>query len=305
MQSGMQPGSREPAPPIRPAAPAPVPTSRLLDRTALRQLVFAVSVLQDLDLVPMDDGVLVASGRMLPWECLEAALAGHDPAAPSSRTVLSGWLRAVQDLGWRSPDDLAARARPVGLPYGHVAHPGPTWIRTVVPGGAVHLGVGLLGLSKDPDEVVVLGAGLLEACGHDPAAWWPQCVAYLEEMGELAAARHTLHPERPLRPMGDCDVVTLLGSAAFRRGLAGKDPTGMRAAAMPTRRRGWLDLSRIDPAFARVAASLAESHERGFDRPLLITAEEVVMARDGGDPVLQAMRDASAPDPELPAVRYR
>jgi hypothetical protein len=275
------------------------------DRIALRQLVFAVSVLQDLDLVPMDEGVLVASGRILPWGCLQVALAGHDPAAASSRSVLATWLRAVQDIAWRSPADLAARARPVGLPRGHAVHPGQAWTQARVPGGVLELGVGLLGLGADPDEVVVLGAGLLQACGHDPATWWPGCVAYLEQMGELAASRHILHPERPLRPMGDCDVVTLLGSAALRRCLAGNDSAGMRAAAVPTRRRGWLDLSRIDPAFALVAASLADAEERGFERPLLITAEEVVMAKAGGDPVLQAMRDAAAPDPVMTAVLFR
>jgi hypothetical protein len=276
----------------------------VMSRTALRRLVLAVSVLQDLDLVPVDDGVIVASGRLLPWECLEVALAGHDPEAVESRPVLSTWLRAVQDIAWRSPEDLASRARPVGLPRGHTLHPGASWAQFTVPGGVLDLGVGLLGVGTDPDEVVVLGAGLLEACGHDQAIWWPACVRYLEEMGELASARYTLHPDRPLRPMGDCDVVTLLGSPTFRRRLVGRDFAGMRAAALPTRRRGWLDLSRIDPAFALVAASLAENHDRGFERPLLITAEEVVMARSGGDPVLQAMRDAAAPDPAIPAVPY-
>lgn len=275
-----------------------------MSRTALRRLVLAVSVLQDLDLVPVDDGVIVASGRLLPWECLEVALEGHDPEALESRPVLSRWLGAVQDIAWRSPEDLASRARPVGLPRAHALHPGASWARATVPGGVLDLGVGLLGVGNDPDEVVVLGAGLLEACGHDPAAWWTACVRYLEEMGELAASRYFLHPDRPLRPMGDCDVVTLLGSGAFRRALVGRDCAGMRAAAMPTRRRGWLDLSRIDPAFALVAASLADSRERGFERPLLLTSEEVVMARAGGDPVLQAMRDAAAPDPVLPTVPY-
>jgi|GEM_PF-460558 len=297
MQSGKRHGAR-------PDGPEPV-TGSGATRVALRQLVFAVSVLQDLDLVPVDDGVLLTSGRMIAWDCLELALDGHDLGAPSSRTVLSTWLRAVQDISWRSPGDLASRARPVGLPRGHHLHPGRTWTQSTVPGQVLDLGVGLLGIATDPDEVVVLGAGLLEACGHDSASWWPSCLGYLEQMGQLAASRHTLHPDRPLHPMGDCDVVTLLGSATLRRCLAGTDSAGMRAAAVPTRRRGWLDLSRIDPAFALVAASLADSAERGFDRPLLITAEEVVLARAGGDPVLQALRDAAAPDPVLPAVRYR
>lgn len=274
-------------------------------RVALRRCVLAVSVLQDLDLVPVDDGVIVASGRLIPWDCLDAALTGYDADAPESRVVLSSWLRAVQDIAWRSPADLAARARPVGLPRGHALHPGPGWVRATVPGGALDLGVGMLGIGADPEKVSLLRGGLLQACGHDPAQWWPSCLRYLEEMGELAASRYRLHPERPLRPMGDCDVVTLLGSGALRRALVGTDPARMRAAAMPTRQRGWLDLSRIDPAFALVAATLADTEDRGFERPLLITAEEVAMARAGGDPVLQALRDAAGPDPVLPAVRYR
>jgi hypothetical protein len=274
-------------------------------RAALRRCVLAVSVIQDIDLIPVDDGVILGSGRLVPWHTIEAGLAGHDPELAETRAVLTGWLRALGSLAWRSPDDLAGRARPVGLPRGHGEHPGAVWTQATVPGDVLDLGVGLLGIGDDPDQVVVVKAGLLEACGHAPGAWWQSCVRYLEEMGELAASRYRRDPLQPLRPMGDCDVVTLLGSAAFRRGLVGRDSAGMRATAMPTRRRGWLDLSRIDPAFALVAATLADDHERGFDRPLLITAEEVVMARRGGDPILQALRDAAAPDPIMPAVRYR
>ncbi len=275
------------------------------ERAALRRCVLAVSVLQDLDLVPVDDGVIIGSGRLVPWDTVEAGLGGHDPELPETRAILSSWLHALGSVAWRSPDDLASRARPVGLPRGHTQHPGDTWVQSTIPGEVLDLGIGLLGIGTDPDEVVVLRAGLLEACGHTPRSWWWPCLRYLEDMGELAASRYHRNRLQPLRPMGDCDVVTLLGSGTFRRALVGGDSTGMRAAAMPTRRRGWLDLSRIDPAFALVAATLADDHERGFDRPLLITAEEVVMARRGGDPVLQALRDASPPDPVLPAVRYR
>lgn len=272
--------------------------------TALRRLVLAVAVLQDLDIVPEDDGVRLASGRLLPWAALAAGLRGRDPEAVEARPVLAGWLRAVQSLAWRSPDDLAGRARPVGLPVGHPVHPGPEWVRQRVLGGVLDLGVGLLGTGPDPDAVEVPPPGVLEALGLDPAAWWPGCADYLEDMGRLAADRHRRHPEQPLRPMGDCDVVTLLGSRALRTALAA-DGQGLRAAAVPTRTRGWLDLSRIDPAFALVAASLADDGERGFARPLLVTADEVTMARAGGDPVLQALRDAAAAEPVLPSVRYR
>jgi hypothetical protein len=275
------------------------------NRLALRRCVLAVAVLQDVDVVPTEDGVLTDSGRLIPWDAVAAGLAGCDPESPAARTALSAWLRAVQQLAWRSPSDLASRARPVGLPRGHLLHPGATWAMGTVPGGVLDVGVGFLGVGPDQDEVVVPRAGLLAAIGLDTRRWWPACAAYLEDMGLLAASRLELHPDRPLRPMGDCDVVTLLASRAFRRALSGRDWVGMRAAAVPTRQRGWLDLSRTDPAFALAAAALADPDDRGFPRPLLITAEELVMARAGGDPVLQAIRDGAAPDPILPAVLFR
>ena len=275
------------------------------DVVALRRCVLAVSVLQDLDLMPGDDGVELPSGRVVAWETIAAALGTLDPDAPAARPVLARWLRELGWLSWRSADDLAARARPVGLPRGHVLHPGPDWVRRAVHGRALDIGVGFVGIGPDPDEVVVPRAGLLQASGYDARVWWPTCRSYLEDMGMLAASRYELHPDRPLHPMGDCDVVTLLGSRWFRSVLAGKDSAGMRAAAVPTRRRGWLDLSRTDPAFALAAASLADPEERGFERPLLVTVDEVVLARGGGDPVLQAIRDGAAPDPVLPSVRYR
>ena len=275
----------------------------LPDQVALRQCVLAVSVLNDLDLEPADDGVRIGSGRVLPWSALRAGLRGTDPESPVARVRLATWLRAVTSLAWRSPQDLASRARPVGLPVGHVHHPGPAWVREPVLGGALDLGIGLVGVGSDPDAVIVPPAGVLAACGHDDAGWWPDCRDYLDRMGELAAVRYRRDPRQPLRPMGDCDVATLLGSARLRQELVGTD--GMRAAAVPTRSRGWLDLSRIDPAFALAAASLAGDEERGFERPLLLTVDEVVLARPGGDPALEALRDAAAPDPVLPAVRYR
>jgi hypothetical protein len=105
--------------------------------------------------------------------------------------------------------------------------------------------------------------------------------------------------------MGDCDVVTLLGAASLRTALCGRERRGLCAAAVPNRTRGWIDLSRTDPAFALVAASLADPAERGFPRPLLVTREEVAMAREGGDPVLQALREQAAPDPVQALVPRR
>jgi hypothetical protein len=70
------------------------------------------------------------------------------------------------------------------------------------------------------------------------------------------------------------------------------------------RSRGWLDLSRMDPAFSAAAARLTEANERGFDRPLLVTREEVVLAKEGGDVVRSAVEDRLADVIDLRDVLY-
>jgi hypothetical protein len=278
------------------------------DRVALRLCVLAVAVLHDVDLVPDDDGVGLSSGRHVSWDVVRLALGPLDATDPAARAALAHWLLALRSVAWRSPDDLEARARPVGLPRGHVLHQGPSWVREHVPGGDLDLGLGFVGTGSDPDGVEILPAGVLEAVMPDSAfvdSWWKRARDYLEEMGELAAERYRRRPTEPLRPMGDCDVVTLLGAVSLRKALCGQERTGLCAAAVPNRTRGWIDLSRTDPAFALVAASLAEAPERGFSRPLLLTREEVVMARAGGDPVLQSLREQAAPDPVQALVPRR
>ena len=92
--------------------------------------------------------------------------------------------------------------------------------------------------------------------------------------------------------------------ACAGRSAAANGPVSARQQ-YPTARAGRIDLSRTDPAFALVAASLADPLERGFSRPLLLTREEVVMAREGGDPVLQSLRERAAPDPVQALVPRR
>ena len=79
----------------------------------------------------------------------------------------------------------------------------------------------------------------------------------------------------------------------------------MRAAAVPMRRRGWLDLTRIDPAFTAAAAAATAPEERGFSRPVLLTADEVTMAVDGGRPAEIVLRDKAVEPPHLRAVLFR
>ena len=85
--------------------------------------------------------------------------------------------------------------------------------------------------------------------------------------------------------MGGCDVLALLASSALRRQLATGDGSGMRALAVPMRTRGWFELSRIDPAFTLTAWSATDDFDRGVPCPLLVTADEVSLPADGGNPV--------------------
>jgi hypothetical protein len=104
--------------------------------------------------------------------------------------------------------------------------------------------------------------------------------------------------------MGDCDVVTLLGSRTFRQAIVESVFDGMRTVAVPMRSRGWLDLSRVDPAFSAAAARLTSAEDRGFDRPLLVTRDELALAREGGNVLRGAIEDRLATVIDLRDVLY-
>jgi hypothetical protein len=120
----------------------------------------------------------------------------------------------------------------------------------------------------------------------------------------MAAERLARTSDAPLRPMGDCDVVTLLASLTLRAAMVEDVADGLRTVAVPMRNRGWLDLSRVDPAFSAAAARLTAPEERGFSRPLLVTREEVALAPEGGDVVASAIEDRIAPVIDLRDVLY-
>jgi hypothetical protein len=275
---------------------------------ALRRCVLAVCVLDDVDLLPRERDVAVEGKPTVrvPWRLVRRALAGADPETNLGRQRVRTLLRSARwaaDLGKRQ---LRVRARPHGIAVDHPDHPGLDWVRERVMGSALDLGIGYVGLDPTrPDTVLPLPFGLLELLKIDAAAWWPDASEYLDEMAAVASLRHRRRPSPVLRPMGDCDVVTLLGARIFRAALVRGDPSGMRALAVPMRTRGWLDLARIDPAFAAAAAAATEPAERGFDRPLLITADEVVQAPVGGHPAEIVLRDPAAPTPHLRDVLYR
>lgn len=275
------------------------------DSLELRRLALAVSVLDDVDIVPLDDGVLLTGDVPVEvtWLELRRALGGADPADDLGRFRVRAWLRGRRIAADVHVEHLRTQARPVGLPVDHPLHPGLDWVRQRVLGGALDLGFGFVGVGTDPDEVVVVPQGALDAAGVDPTPWWPVARDYLERMGAVAAQRLAANPV--LRPIGDCDVVTLLASRTLRQALCAHDGTGMRAAAVPMLRRGWLDLTRIDPAFTAAAAAATAPHERGFSRPLLLTADEVTLAPEGGRPADIVLRDPAAESVHLRPVLYR
>jgi len=281
-----------------------VPAPTLLE---LRQAVLAVSVLGDVDVEPADDGVTLPGSPpvLVSWaECLRA-LAGHEPTSAAGRTRLTHRLRARRWCADAGPAALAEDLRPVGLPLEHVLHPGLDWVRERVLGDALDLGLGAVGLDPaEPERVVLVPTSALDAAGIDPETAWTAARERLEAMGELAAERTLRDSKCVLRPYGDLDVVTLLGARSLRAALA-EPAGGMAGMVVPMRRRGWTRLSLIDPAFGPAAAAATEPAERGFDRPLLVTAEEVTVVGDGGRPQVIVLRDPAADQPWLRDVPYR
>lgn len=273
----------------------------------LRRGVLAVSVLHDLDIEPATLGVTLPGTPpvWVPWGECRHALAGADPEQPAGRERLAAWLLARRWAADAGRSALLASLRPVGLPVEHAVHPGLDWVCERVMGGALDLGLGAGELDPDePDRVVLLPPPALAAAGIDADAVWPSARRRLEELGALAAERALRDPKGVLKPMGDCDVATLLGARSLRTAFA-HDGGGLGAAAVPMRRRGWIRLSLIDPAFAPAAAAASAAADRGFARPLLMTADELTVVPEGGRPTQIVLRDPVAADPWERDVLYR
>ncbi|MFN8167279.1 MAG: hypothetical protein U0S36_00700 [Candidatus Nanopelagicales bacterium] len=285
--------------------------------SALRRAVLAITLLDQGDLADLEvvEGGVQRTGRtpspVIGWD--ELLLAGGDPhddeGEPVRRRRVARWLRIrllLHDLvdGPHVPNRdaaataVASRVRPRGLPRDHALHPGPGWTRRTILGGALDLGLALRGVDDDgradPDAVGVLPAGMLEAAGIDAHAGADRAERYLQDMADLGAQRFRLDSSAVLRPLGDADVLTLLASRTYRVALL--DGEGMRSAAVPVRTRGWLDLGRLDPAFAVTAAEITDPDERGFPRPVLVTRDEVTLVKAGGAAIAQSLADPAPPE---------
>jgi hypothetical protein len=271
----------------------------------LRQCALAVAVMHDVDVLPSPLGVVLPGSTdvLLTWAECRRALAGASPETEQARQRLKRWFQLRRWLADRPLEDLAERARPYGSWVESPLHPGLDWVRRRVLGDTLDLGFGFVGLDPtEPDLVLPIPEQLLRAAAVEPSPWWPTAVVYLERMGKMAAERLEHNPQ--LRPMGDCDVVTLLGSRTLRHAIVAGLRDAMRTVAVPMRTRGWLDLNRIDPAFSAAAARLTPMEERGFDRPLLVTRDEVVIARPDGDVIRAGIEDRLAKVVDIRDVLY-
>jgi hypothetical protein len=292
-----------------------VPTAA--QQVTLRQCALAVSVLGDVDLLPHEDGALIIPAHpaspapaepapaepapvLVGWAELAETVGPHDPLSDAGRARVTGLLRlyrTVAEHGTQTdhaaPEVIGERirlaARALALPPDHALHPGRGWVLGELRGGALDLGVGVLGLGQHPDDVRPLPPTLARRLGLRPDGWWPDLADHLERMGELVSGRIERDGRAVLRPVGGCDALTLLAAASLRENLAGGDGTGLRAVAVPTRRLGWFDLARIDPAYTAAAWSIADQTDRGLPTPVLVTRDEVVLPTPGGDVVAASL----------------
>lgn len=306
----LRPGSADL--PTRPCGKYGRPVPRASDVLALRGAVLAVSVLENLDLAPRERGLVLDGSPPVSvgWPAVRVAIGPHPPDSTAARWRLTRWLRLrrlVADLGGDAATVLRQAARALALPVGHSAHPGQAWVNERPLGGALEAGPAVLGLLDDADEILPLPPGIAAAAGTNPRRWWPVLREHAEGMGHLAVQRLRRDADGTqavLRPVGGVDVPTLLLAPALRRYLAEDDGSGLRALAVPMRSRGWYDLARIDPAFVTAAWSATEEADRGFDAPLLVTADEVTLATVRGDVARDALSDPVAPGRWGRDVRY-
>ena len=266
----------------------------LNELSALRRCALAVSVLYDMDLVPHADGVVLPRAGLVTWAAIARAVSSVDVNSEQARERLGEWIWTREQVAGTPEALLEDSARVVGMPVDGDLHPGADWVREHVPGGALDLGLGLLGLDPEsPETVVPIAESVLRDAGLYGDGWWPAARQRLDRMAELAAQRRQRDDVAPIRPMGDADVVTLLGAQALRAELADEQPDGLATVVVPLRDRGWAPATRMDPAFGPAVAAIADEVNRGFCRPLLVTAEELVLVRDNGTAVQQVLRDSA------------
>lgn len=291
---------------------------------ALRRTLLAASVIDDIDVVPMDTGVILDGpvSTELGWGVIAEAIGEHPHDSEIARLRLSTALRLHSWLaiaGTAARDELRMSARLLALGPDHALHPGPGWVRDRVLGGALECGIGLVADSDSGAESIPLPPSVVAAAGLDPDELYASLLGHADSMGELAVSRMHRDTKGPaprgvsasdsqatVRPVGGLDVPSLLATRPVRAYLAGSDGSGMRAIAVPVRSRGWYDLARIDPAFVQAAWAASTESDRGLPRSLLVTTDEVVLG-----PECRSVIDLALADPAIEragmtrSVRFR
>ncbi|MEZ0493657.1 hypothetical protein AB2L28_15565 [Kineococcus sp. TBRC 1896] len=251
-------------------------------RAILRRSVLATSVLDDLDVDLDDDGVRLPGCSPLEWADLAraAGTAATDGEEDVTRLRVGDVLHAHREL-----HSGTARVVPLAVPAGADRHPGFGWTHRTVLGGALNLGLGVVVPHGRSERTLPLPVASARATGRSTLTG-QEDLARLEEFGDLVVQRLLRDTGTPtagvLRPVGGCDVPTLLASRTLREHLvAGPDRTPgnvLRAVAVPDRTRGWFDLARIDPAYVGAAWAATDPADRGLRRPVIVTREEVALA---------------------------
>ncbi|MEW1960468.1 hypothetical protein [Kineococcus sp. NPDC059986] len=251
-------------------------------RAILRRSVLATSVVDDLDVDLDDDGIRLPGCSPLEWADLAraAGAAAGDGDEDVTRLRVGDLLHAHHEL-----HSGTARVVPLAVPVDADRHPGFGWTHRAVLGGALHLGLGVVVPHGRSERTLPLPVASARATGRSTSVG-EEDLARLEEFGALVVQRLLRDTGTPtagvLRPVGGCDVPTLLVSSTLREHLvAGPDRTPgnvLRAVAVPDRSRGWFDLARIDPAYVGAAWAATDRADRGLRRPVFVTREEVALA---------------------------
>ena len=260
-------------------------------RALLRRSVLAVSVVADVDVDLDDDGVHLPGCTALAWSDVARAVGpqpsdtgegdGDDGSDAGGDGEEAARLR-VHDLLLAHTELHRSRTRTTALavPVGAGRHPGGGWSHRPVLGGALDLGLGVVVRTGRQERVLPVPVVSARATGRR-ADVGADDVAHLEEMGGLLVRRLLRdaggRDGGVLRPVGGCDVPTLLTSAVLREHLTGPGSL-LRAVAVPDRTRGWFDLARIDPAFVGAAWTATAPADRGLRRAVLLTRDEVALA---------------------------
>lgn len=274
---------------------------------SLRRTLLAASVIDDIDVVPTDEGVILGGSveTYLTWHDIATAIGPHPPDSVIARVRLATTLRLhawVQEDAKRARAQVRVAARLLAMHPDHALHPGDSWVQERVLGGALDCGIGLVSESSDGADAVPLPPSVAEAAQISESILFADLRVHAHSMGQLVVAR--LHRDDAgarsrvgsenqavLRPVGGLDVPSLLATAPVRSYLADSDGSGMRAIAVPIRSRGWYDLARVDPAFVQAAWSASSEVERGLPRSLLVTEHEVAQGPGGQDVIDLALAD--------------